>query len=195
MFQVQRQQPYPQFHPCVSDAVLLLHSLLARRMHTCSSPHILLLFCSYMRIWLWEPRCSRSFASQGTSRSRRRKAIAFQHWFGAILHYLSSNHDWPDCGYPKHCLTSLGMQTDRRAALAGLAAVPALLVAKPSNAAYGEGANVFGKTTNTSGAPRLTAALQCRPLIRPTPRFCCEAKAKLFVCAPSQISWQCTFDA
>jgi hypothetical protein len=41
--------------------------------------------------------------------------------------------------------------TDRRAALAGLAAVPALLVAKPAEAAYGDSANVFGKMTNTSG--------------------------------------------
>lgn len=42
-------------------------------------------------------------------------------------------------------------KADRRAALAGLAAVPALLVAKPSKADYGEGANVFGRITNKSG--------------------------------------------
>jgi len=40
---------------------------------------------------------------------------------------------------------------DRRAALAALAAVPALLTAKPSKADYGEGANVFGRITNKSG--------------------------------------------
>lgn len=44
------------------------------------------------------------------------------------------------------------MQSDRRAALLGLAAVPAVLTAKPAEAAYGDAANVFGKSTNTSGA-------------------------------------------
>eukprot|EP00177_Eucheuma_denticulatum_P007083 GFKZ01012880.1.p1 GENE.GFKZ01012880.1~~GFKZ01012880.1.p1 ORF type:complete len:241 (-),score=39.96 GFKZ01012880.1:333-1055(-) len=42
-------------------------------------------------------------------------------------------------------------ESDRRAALLGLAAVPAVLTAKPAEAAYGDAANVFGKSTNTSG--------------------------------------------
>lgn len=42
-------------------------------------------------------------------------------------------------------------EADRRAALMGLAAVPAVLAAKPAEAAYGDSANVFGKMTNTSG--------------------------------------------
>eukprot|EP01025_Chloroclados_australasicus_P026829 TRINITY_DN2664_c0_g1_i1.p1 TRINITY_DN2664_c0_g1~~TRINITY_DN2664_c0_g1_i1.p1 ORF type:complete len:280 (-),score=48.67 TRINITY_DN2664_c0_g1_i1:361-1200(-) len=42
-------------------------------------------------------------------------------------------------------------EVDRRAALAGFAAVPAVLAAKPAEAAYGEGANVFGRATNTTG--------------------------------------------
>lgn len=42
-------------------------------------------------------------------------------------------------------------ETDRRAALLGLASVPAVLAAKPAEAAYGDAANVFGRTVNTSG--------------------------------------------
>jgi hypothetical protein len=41
---------------------------------------------------------------------------------------------------------------NRRAALAGVAASAALLMkGEPAQAAYGQGANVFGKTTNTTG--------------------------------------------
>lgn len=40
---------------------------------------------------------------------------------------------------------------DRRQALAGLASVAALVAAKPAEAAYGDAANVFGKTTSTTG--------------------------------------------
>lgn len=42
-------------------------------------------------------------------------------------------------------------ESDRRAALLGLISVPAVLAAKPAEAAYGDAANVFGKTVNTSG--------------------------------------------
>lgn len=42
-------------------------------------------------------------------------------------------------------------ESSRRAALGMIAGVGALLSAKPSMAAYGEAANIFGKTTNTSG--------------------------------------------
>lgn len=42
-------------------------------------------------------------------------------------------------------------ESDRRAALVSLAAIPAILTAKPAEAAYGDSANVFGKATNTSG--------------------------------------------
>jgi hypothetical protein len=45
------------------------------------------------------------------------------------------------------------VQPDRRGALLGLASVPALLAQAPAEAAYGDAANVFGKTVNTSGAP------------------------------------------
>lgn len=45
-----------------------------------------------------------------------------------------------------------GVQSDRRAALVSLAAIPAVLAAKPAEAAYGDSANVFGRATNTSGA-------------------------------------------
>jgi hypothetical protein len=44
------------------------------------------------------------------------------------------------------------VQSDRRAALLGLASVPVVLASKPAEAAYGDAANVFGKTVNTSGA-------------------------------------------
>ena len=41
--------------------------------------------------------------------------------------------------------------TDRRAAVAMLGGIAALLQVKPSDAAFGEGANIFGKVGNTSG--------------------------------------------
>lgn len=41
--------------------------------------------------------------------------------------------------------------TNRRAALGALAGATALLVSRPSFAAYGEGANIFGKPTNKTG--------------------------------------------
>jgi hypothetical protein len=62
--------------------------------------------------------------------------------------------------YFECCLTLFAVQTDRRAALAGLASVPALLAASPAKASYGEGANVFGKMTNTSGVFVAKAAQQ-----------------------------------
>jgi hypothetical protein len=40
---------------------------------------------------------------------------------------------------------------NRRGALAGFLAGAAMIAAKPAEAAYGQGANVFGKVTNTSG--------------------------------------------
>eukprot|EP00892_Ulva_mutabilis_P007894 jgi/Ulvmu1/5477/UM023_0013.1 len=42
-------------------------------------------------------------------------------------------------------------ESDRRAALVSLASIPAILAAKPAEAAFGDSANVFGRTTNTSG--------------------------------------------
>lgn len=43
-------------------------------------------------------------------------------------------------------------EADRRATLAGLAAIPAVVLsAKPAQAGYGDSANVFGRTTNKSG--------------------------------------------
>jgi hypothetical protein len=56
------------------------------------------------------------------------------------------------------------VQADRRATLAGLAAVPALLSASPSKADYGDGANVFGKITNKSGARHIGAGVAIRDL-------------------------------
>ena len=55
----------------------------------------------------------------------------------------------------------VGSQVSRRAGLGMLAAGAALLTrTSPSEAAYGESANIFGKATNTAGAPSSVAALQ-----------------------------------
>lgn len=60
-----------------------------------------------------------------------------------------------------------GVQSDRRAALVSLAAIPAVLSAKPAEAAYGDSANVFGRSTNTSGAFRTTS---WATVVAPKPR-------------------------
>lgn len=67
-------------------------------------------------------------------------------------------------------LISLHAQASRRSALGLLAAGAALVTrADPSQAAYGESANIFGKTTNKAGesAQRRTAALQTCPSVHP----------------------------
>ncbi|KAK9808485.1 hypothetical protein WJX73_000084 [Symbiochloris irregularis] len=56
------------------------------------------------------------------------------------------------CRKPMLCAKAeQGQVTDRRAALTLLGGIAALLQAKPSNAAFGEGANIFGKVGNTTG--------------------------------------------
>lgn len=49
------------------------------------------------------------------------------------------------------CEASQDAASSRRAALGMLAGVASVLSVKPSEAAYGEAANIFGKATNTSG--------------------------------------------
>lgn len=52
---------------------------------------------------------------------------------------------------PKRSLISAAQTTDRRATVAMLGGIAALLQVNPSHAAFGQGANIFGKVGNTSG--------------------------------------------